>query len=72
MSFPRIRLTLLPVSRAFVILLVLLAAGELWAEESAAESESRLRQSVTFLASDRASEMTGQTINVDGGFVMHW
>ena len=27
---------------------------------------------VTFLSSDRASEMTGQTINVDGGFVMHW
>ena len=27
---------------------------------------------VTFLVSDRASEMTGQTINVDGGFVMHW
>jgi 2-hydroxycyclohexanecarboxyl-CoA dehydrogenase len=27
---------------------------------------------VTFLASSRASEMTGQTINVDGGFVMHW
>lgn len=27
---------------------------------------------VTFLASDRASEITGQTINVDGGFVMHW
>ncbi|MEI8018756.1 MAG: SDR family oxidoreductase [Schlesneria sp.] len=27
---------------------------------------------VTFLSSDRASEMTGQTINIDGGFVMHW
>lgn len=25
-----------------------------------------------FLSSDRASEVTGQTINVDGGYVMHW
>jgi len=25
-----------------------------------------------FLSSDRAREVTGQTINVDGGFVMHW
>lgn len=27
---------------------------------------------VTFLSSVCASEITGQTINVDGGFVMHW
>ena len=25
-----------------------------------------------FLASERADQVTGQTINVDGGFVMHW
>jgi 2-hydroxycyclohexanecarboxyl-CoA dehydrogenase len=27
---------------------------------------------VVFLSSERASQITGQTINVDGGFVMHW
>ena len=27
---------------------------------------------VVFLASQRACQVTGQTINVDGGFVMHW
>ena len=27
---------------------------------------------IVFLASDRAASVTGQTINVDGGFVMHW
>jgi len=27
---------------------------------------------VVFLASTRAGQVTGQTINVDGGFVMHW
>jgi NAD(P)-dependent dehydrogenase (short-subunit alcohol dehydrogenase family) len=25
-----------------------------------------------FLASDKAANVTGQTINVDGGYVMHW
>jgi len=27
---------------------------------------------VVFLSSDRAEQVTGQTINVDGGYVMHW
>jgi 2-hydroxycyclohexanecarboxyl-CoA dehydrogenase len=27
---------------------------------------------VAFLSSARACEITGQTVNVDGGFVMHW
>ncbi len=27
---------------------------------------------LVFLSSNRAREVTGQTINVDGGFVMHW
>jgi 2-hydroxycyclohexanecarboxyl-CoA dehydrogenase len=27
---------------------------------------------VVFLSSERAAQITGQTINVDGGFVMHW
>lgn len=27
---------------------------------------------VVFLASQRAAQVTGQTVNVDGGFVMHW
>jgi 2-hydroxycyclohexanecarboxyl-CoA dehydrogenase len=27
---------------------------------------------IVFLSSERAGDMTGQTINVDGGFVMHW
>ncbi|MBI3874979.1 MAG: SDR family oxidoreductase, partial [Verrucomicrobia bacterium] len=27
---------------------------------------------VVFLSSNRAAQVTGQTLNVDGGFVMHW
>jgi NAD(P)-dependent dehydrogenase (short-subunit alcohol dehydrogenase family) len=27
---------------------------------------------IVFLSSVRAEHVTGQTINVDGGFVMHW
>ena len=27
---------------------------------------------IVFLSSDRSRQVTGQTINVDGGFVMHW
>lgn len=27
---------------------------------------------IVFLSSDRAANVTGQTVNVDGGFVMHW
>jgi 2-hydroxycyclohexanecarboxyl-CoA dehydrogenase len=27
---------------------------------------------IVFLSSDRAEHITGQTINIDGGFVMHW
>jgi 2-hydroxycyclohexanecarboxyl-CoA dehydrogenase len=31
-----------------------------------------LADMVTFLSSARAAQVTGQTINVDGGQVMHW
>ncbi len=27
---------------------------------------------VIFLSSDRTAQVTGQTLNVDGGFVLHW
>ena len=31
-----------------------------------------IADAIVFLSSDRAANITGQTINVDGGFVMHW
>jgi len=31
-----------------------------------------LADMIVFLSSDRSAHVTGQTINVDGGFVMHW
>ncbi|MBD3676055.1 MAG: SDR family oxidoreductase [Planctomycetaceae bacterium] len=31
-----------------------------------------IAHTILFLSSDKAAQITGQTINVDGGFVMHW
>lgn len=31
-----------------------------------------IAEMIVFLSSPRAAQVTGQTINVDGGFVMHW
>lgn len=31
-----------------------------------------IAETIVFLSSPRAAHITGQTINVDGGFVMHW
>lgn len=36
------------------------------------QSAEDVADTILFLSSDRASQITGQTINVDGGFVMHW
>lgn len=36
------------------------------------QSAEDIGDMVTFLSSARAEQVTGQTINVDGGFVMHW
>jgi 2-hydroxycyclohexanecarboxyl-CoA dehydrogenase len=36
------------------------------------QSAQDVASMIVFLSSDRASQITGQTINVDGGFVMHW
>ena len=36
------------------------------------QTPENIADMIVFLSSARASEVTGQTINVDGGFVMHW
>lgn len=36
------------------------------------QSPDSIADMIVFLSSDRASEVTGQTVNVDGGCVMHW
>jgi 2-hydroxycyclohexanecarboxyl-CoA dehydrogenase len=36
------------------------------------QTPAAIADMIVFLSSDRASHVTGQTINVDGGFVMHW
>lgn len=36
------------------------------------QSPDDIAAMAVFLASPRAAEVTGQTINVDGGYVMHW
>ena len=36
------------------------------------QEPSDIANMAVFLASKRAAQVTGQTINVDGGFVMHW
>ena len=53
---------------------------ETWAAEKIArvvplgswQEPEDIADMVVFLASRRAAQVTGQTINVDGGFVMHW
>ncbi|QEL15080.1 SDR family NAD(P)-dependent oxidoreductase [Limnoglobus roseus] len=36
------------------------------------QSPADIADTIVFLSSERAAQVTGQTINVDGGFVMHW
>lgn len=36
------------------------------------QSAEDIASMIVFLSSERAKQVTGQTINVDGGFVMHW
>jgi 2-hydroxycyclohexanecarboxyl-CoA dehydrogenase len=36
------------------------------------QTPEEIADMIVFLSSDRAGHVTGQTVNVDGGFVMHW
>jgi len=53
---------------------------EAWAAEKIAklvplnrwQTPEDIAAMAVFLASDRAANITGQTMNVDGGYVMHW
>lgn len=53
---------------------------EVWAGEKVAnviplrkwQTATDIADMIIFLSSPRAAHVTGQTINVDGGFVMHW
>jgi 2-hydroxycyclohexanecarboxyl-CoA dehydrogenase len=53
---------------------------EAWAAEKIAklvplnrwQTPEDIAAMVVFLASERAANITGQTVNVDGGYVMHW
>lgn len=53
---------------------------EAWAAEKIAkivplnrwQTPEDIAAMAVFLASDRAANVTGQTVNVDGGYVMHW
>jgi 2-hydroxycyclohexanecarboxyl-CoA dehydrogenase len=53
---------------------------EAWAEEKITrvvplkrwQTPADIADMAVFLASARANNVTGQTVNVDGGFVMHW
>jgi 2-hydroxycyclohexanecarboxyl-CoA dehydrogenase len=53
---------------------------EAWAEDKIKklvplgrwQTAADIADMIVFLSSDRAAQVTGQTINVDGGYVMHW
>ena len=52
---------------------ILEAARSVFAEKGYHDARMEdIAEMVVFLSSERAGEVTGQTINVDGGYVMHW